>query len=232
MEKQDQNRQKVAGGLILIIAGVALLLRNSGMVPPHISYTFFGWPSILILVGIFNFAKGAVKPAIMLFLVGGFFITSRMFPAFNVFQFWPVLLIVAGIAFFFGNDGAGMGMFSTGKVSNQDLLNDVSVFGGNNKRIQSDSFKGGQIVCVFGGSELMLNESTIAPEGANIELVAIFGGAKITVPRDWTVRTEVVSIFGAFSDKRYSGSAEGVNPDKVLTIKGVTIFGGGELFTS
>jgi hypothetical protein len=42
------------------------------------------------------------------------------------------------------------------------------------------------------------------------------------------VQVEVVSIFGGFSDKRHSST---IDRDKKLIIKGVAIFGGGEIKT-
>ncbi len=74
--------------------------------------------------------------------------------------------------------------------------------------------------------EINLLQSTISKEGAHIELVAAFGGLNLIVPSDWTVKTEVVSIFGGFADKRILSA---VSPDKQLTVKGVCIFGGGEI---
>ena len=96
--------------------------------------------------------------------------------------------------------------------------------------MESQNFKGGEITAIFGGIEVQLTRANISDEGAVIEMTAIFGGLKLIVPRDWVIKVEVVSIFGGFTDKRLYSSP---NPtqNKVLYIKGVTVFGGGELIS-
>jgi len=65
-------------------------------------------------------------------------------------------------------------------------------------------------------------------EGKNvIDVVTIFGGAKMLIPSDWKVHIEVVSIFGGFADKRRSFEYSSAN--KELYITGIVIFGGGEI---
>jgi hypothetical protein len=59
-----------------------------------------------------------------------------------------------------------------------------------------------------------------------LECVNIFGGSSMIVPSDWNIVVEVVSIFGGFADKRVPTV---VDPTKTLIIKGVAIFGGGEI---
>jgi len=48
----------------------------------------------------------------------------------------------------------------------------------------------------------------------------------LVVPADWNVKVEVFNIFGAYADKRMASQ---IDYNKTLVIKGVTIFGGGEV---
>ncbi|HSG68738.1 MAG TPA: LiaF domain-containing protein, partial [Bacteroidales bacterium] len=105
-------------------------------------------------------------------------------------------------------------------------LQEISVFGGGERMIHADNFKGGEVISVFGGSKIDLTKTTLSPEGAEIEIVAVFGGSSLVVPSDWTVKMEIFNIFGGFSDKRMKVQ---VDPNKVLVVKGVAFFGGGEL---
>jgi hypothetical protein len=59
-----------------------------------------------------------------------------------------------------------------------------------------------------------------------IEVVFIFGGSTMLVPADWNIQVEVFNIFGGYVDKRISSQ---IDPNKTVIIKGVTIFGGGEV---
>lgn len=85
-------------------------------------------------------------------------------------------------------------------------------------------FKGGDIVNIFGGTELNLTQADITGK-VTIEITTIFGGTKLIVPANWEVKSEAVTIFGGLEDKR-SASVMNSNGDKVLVLKGTVIFGG------
>ena len=93
----------------------------------------------------------------------------------------------------------------------------------------SDNFKGGRLTSIFGGSEINLTNCKLA-EGKNvIDVFMVFGGNVLIVPPDWSIKIEVVSIFGGFSDKRHNFTDESKKENKELYIKGMAIFGGGEI---
>ena len=110
-----------------------------------------------------------------------------------------------------------------------DFIDDVSVFGGGHKIIHSDNFKGGNITAIFGGSEIDLTQCKLAPGENVIDVVIIFGGSTIVVPNDWDVITNVTPLFGGFSYKKSRYQSPGSEPAGTLVIKGVAIFGGGEV---
>ena len=56
----------------------------------------------------------------------------------------------------------------------------------------------------------------------------MFGGTKLIVPDDWQVKSDVLSLFGGFSDKRHIRPDE-VKENKILLLKGVVMFGGVEV---
>jgi predicted membrane protein len=112
---------------------------------------------------------------------------------------------------------------------NKDLIDDIAIFGGGHKVIQSDNFKGGNITAIFGGSEIDLTQCKLA-EGENvIDVVVIFGGTEIIVPRDWNVRTNVTPLFGGFSNKSRRDVSQPLDTTRSLVIKGLALFGGGEI---
>ena len=112
---------------------------------------------------------------------------------------------------------------------NKDVIDDIAIFGGGHKVIQSDNFKGGNITAIFGGSEIDLTQCKLA-EGENvIDVVVIFGGTEIIVPRDWNVRTNVTPLFGGFSNKGRRDASQPLDTTRSLVIKGLALFGGGEI---
>jgi hypothetical protein len=112
-------------------------------------------------------------------------------------------------------------------ASMDETIESVSIFGGVKKVVTSKNFRGGDIVCFMGGAEINLSQADIQGP-ATVEIVQGFGGTKLIIPPHWEIRSEAVAIFGAVEDKRppHPGSFD---PNKVLVIRGTTIFGGIEI---
>jgi len=105
-----------------------------------------------------------------------------------------------------------------------DYLDAVSVFGGVKKTILSKDFKGGEIVNIFGGAELDFTQADINGR-VIIDITQIFGGTKIIVPSNWQVVSDLAAVFAGVDDKRMKSTAM-PNSDKILVLKGVSIFAG------
>lgn len=133
------------------------------------------------------------------------------------------MFILLGVLLLIGRSRRGR--WSTSKTGSGEFTS-VSIFGGDSQRVGSEEFRGGDVVAIFGGPTVDLREAAVADPPAVLEIVAIFGGAELRVPEDWTVKTETVSVFGGVEDNRHHpGSAE--TPDLVVT--GISIFGGVEI---
>ncbi|MDB5136266.1 MAG: hypothetical protein JWP37_2869 [Mucilaginibacter sp.] len=105
-----------------------------------------------------------------------------------------------------------------------DYLDAVSVFGGVKKTILAKDFKGGDIVNIFGGAELDMTQADINGRVV-IDITQIFGGTKIVVPSNWQVVSDIAAVFASVDDKRMRSTAN-PNADKILVLKGVSIFAG------
>ncbi len=197
---------------------------------------------LLVALGLFIGLRHRFHGAawFVLLLVGGTFLVNDYFIDGDLRRhIWPLVLIAVGAFFIFrarqhprqshwhgGKAGQqGGGSSCTNETYSQDAYVDTtSIFGGCKKNILCKDFKGGDIVNVFGGTELNLTQADINGV-AELELTTIFGGTKLIVPSNWVVRSEAVTIFGGIEDKRQLAQATG-NPDKVLVLKGTVIFGG------
>lgn len=111
-------------------------------------------------------------------------------------------------------------------VNGDDVFEIVTVFGSAKRLVVSKSFKGGEIVSIFGGSEVNFIQADFQ-NIVEVEVVAIFGGSKLIVPSNWNVRSEAVAVFGGVEDKRDAHVIRDMN--KTLVLKGSTIFGGIEI---
>jgi len=112
---------------------------------------------------------------------------------------------------------------STIGSSPDDYLDTVSVFGGVNKTILSKSFKGGDIVNIFGGTELDFTQADINGR-VIVDITQIFGGTKIIIPSNWHVVSDIAAVFAGVDDKRLRGPA--LDDNKILVLKGVSLFAG------
>jgi predicted membrane protein len=116
-----------------------------------------------------------------------------------------------------------------GKTLDEDSIDDLSMFGGGQRMINSQNFKGGKVTSIFGGSQFNLKGASLAKGRNVIDVLCLFGGSKFIVPRDWDIKVEITSIFGGFSYKRNTDPNVVYDPSKQLVFKGVVIFGGGEV---
>lgn len=108
----------------------------------------------------------------------------------------------------------------------EDYLDATSIFGSSTKTIFTKTFRGGEIVNIFGGAEIDFTQSDINGQ-VIIDVTQIFGGIKLLVPPHWHVTSDTVSLFAGFDDKRKQKN--NLTSDKILTITGTSIFAGIEI---
>ena len=240
MEHHDGKGHIWTGFFLLAIGGLALA-RSMGVPIPN---WLFSWQMLVIAIGLFiGFRKG--------FRDGGWFVPVIVGGAFLANDYilqgdlrrhiWPLILIVIGAVFIFRprrkhcfNTKKNPGMqaetitpLSEESYTADDIIDSTSIFSGTKKVILSKNFKGGDIVNIFGGSEIDLTQADMTTP-AILEVTAIFGGATLIVPSNWAIKSEAVTIFGGIGDKRkIIPTTEG--PTKTLILKGTMIFGGMEI---
>lgn len=229
-------------GVFLLLIGVAALIRVS---VKDIPSWVFSWPTFLIALGIFIGLRHNFRGIawFVLLLVGGAFLYDRLNPDISMKQYiWPMILIIVGVFFIFRpkrrNWPQGSGKKNTNildcdpitgetKTSDEDFVDSTSIFGGAKKNIISKNFKGGDLVNIFGGTDLDLTQADFTGT-AVIELTTIFGGTKLIIPSNWSIKSEAVIIFGGLEDKRKMHNIS-ESTGKTLVLKGTVIFGGIEI---
>jgi len=241
MERQPQNfkrsgRAHLLLGIVLMFLGLFLIADLADIVPWRMRDFLFTWQALLIFLGlVFLSNKDNKGTGLILITIGSFFLLPRFFDLPNYWRslFWPSMLILLGLVVIFGSrrHGSGSTFFGGSRrrgSSSEDYLDDVDVFGGGDRIINSQNFQGGKITHIFGGSKYDMTNARLAPGNNNLEIVWIFGGSKFIIPEGWNVKVEVTSIFGGFSDKRVR-SIVVTDSDRTLVISGQIIFGGGEI---
>jgi predicted membrane protein len=218
-------------GVILVLAGLFLVIRNTGFFPGFIDNVIFSWPMLLVVIGLVLTLGATEKTAgIIIMAVGGFFMVPLIFrETFHMYNmFWPTIFIIIGVIFL-ATARRGWNIVKSKGVLGDDYIDYVNVFSGGERQVVSENFKGGKVSAVFGGIELDLTKAKLASGRSELEIACIFGGATIIVPDDWHVTVEVTPILGGFNDSRKLSPGRTVDPAKHLIIKGAVILGGGEI---
>lgn len=222
-------------GILLIIAGFILILRKTTVLPEPLDHfiddIIFSWQMLLIVIGVITLAGSDNKtPGIVLISVGGFFMIPELFTDFfrSFNFFWPALFIVIGVVLLINSKRLGKTLNYT-SGSKADMIDYVNIFSGAERQLITNNFLGGKVTSIFGGGEVDLTRSSLAPGDNVIEITCIFGGTTLIVPENWNVILNVTPILGGFSDSRRIGSDVIKDTTRSLTIQGTVIFGGGEL---
>lgn len=228
-------------GVFLLLIGVLALLRSFGVPLPTWLFT---WQMFLIGFGFFLGLKHGFRRGgwFIPLLIGAIFLANDYIFNGELRQhIWPVLLIIVGLLFITRKPKRfcppdqwrahkkkwaehKMMHFDRTNYNADNYVDSTSIFGGSKKNILSKDFKGGDMVNIFGGTELNFSQADIQGK-AELEITAVFGGATLVVPSNWIVQSDVVPIFGGIQDKRtIPPITEGA--DKILLLKGTIIFGG------
>jgi hypothetical protein len=226
---------KILGGLVILAVGLTLLLRQMGWI--ILPEWVFTWEAGLILMGIYIGARHTFRHPGWLIpvAIGSIFLVDDIMPGTELMPYiWPILIISIGLAMILSprkrhkNPWEKMGeKFAKMKTppTSQDYMETVCVFGSVKKNIISKNFRGGEIVTCFGGSELNLSQADINGKVV-LDMSQIFGGTKLVIPPHWEVHSEIVNVFGGLDDKRSLQNDFRTDPNKILVLKGSSIFGG------
>lgn len=225
MSTKNSFDLRQAIGIFIIVVGGLLILQNMDLLGFKISSWIFNWCSILILIGLIiistssNYAGGLVLITLGLIC--------------HMPELWPIVLIAVGFYIILRVRESSKNVESNlpkSEISGDgQKIDEVAIFGGGKKFFKVNNFMGGKITTIFGGLEINLLESKLEQGESTLEILAMFGGSTIFVPSDWEVRLDVISIFGGYSDNRKFLTKNSETPTNVLIVKGLVLFGGGEI---
>ena len=196
---------RIWGGIVAL-AGVLFLAGTLGFIHRNMLTLF--WPAVLILAGGVMLVRALERNQMLdQKRAGGNVGTAA----------------AAGGAT--TNDWTGNGRSSNAGSNSPNVVHEFAIFGGGNRRIDSQDFQGGSAVALFGGVQLDLRKAAMTTPEINIDVTAAFGGVEIKVPETWAVSMRVTSVFGGYDDKTHVPPMGTVKPP-VLVVTGAVIFGG------
>ena len=231
-ERHHLQNNRAIIGVVLVLVGAFLIMRNTGIFPGVIDHIVFSWPMLLVTIGlVITLGSSENKTGgIIVMAVGTFFLLPHIFrETFDFNLFWPAIFIIIGIIFIFSRRKGSWHGISTVSQVGDDFIDVINIFSGGERQIVSENFKGGKITSIFGGSEIDLSQAKLAPGISELEIACIFGGTTIILPADWNVKVEVVPVLGGFGDERKLTLGRTIDTSRQLIIKGAVVFGGGEI---
>ena len=252
--KRGKGKDGLGFAVFLILLGGLFLCFNTGIIDPIYRSLFISWQMLLIVIGLWSlFVKRNYGAGIILILVGSFFIypkLSFLFPEYfasfdiDIRTYWPVLLIIAGIALVIGSrfpnrrkrrmeqhikekmeewENCGKANFNS-----TDFIDKNLVFVGSEQIVLSNNFRGGEGNVMFGELIIDLRKAKLAEGSNQLELNALFGSVILYVSPDWNVDIRSSSFLASVEDKRYQNrSIE--NSYSTLIVKASAMFGSIEL---
>jgi hypothetical protein len=212
---------QVLFGALVVLLGVLLLLDSTNVAPTRSLLTYA--PSLFVLVGLWAFVqsgfRNVVGPAVLVVVAGAWQLVALGYATVSeLVVYWPVLVIAFGLSVVLGQYRSRV---ATTDDSHDSLF---AAFGGVERRNTSKTFVGADLTAVFGGAELDLRDAELTDRPARVNVLALFGGAEVVVPRDWNVKMDVLPILAGASDDRPRRESEHDEIDLIVT--GFTAFGG------
>lgn len=243
MRARGEHRSGVLPGAILVVIGTIILLDHLGIFPAYRLWSL--WPGALIVTGVVRLVECPRNRAlsVLLIVVGGLFLAANLgYLRLSWNEFWPIVLIAAGLAMILGRtplrfrlgttfipkSGSSSSSADTNIPPEAGAFTASATFGGVERRVSVNNFKGGTVSAFFGGVELDFRGADIEGEEATIYVDVLFGGIELVVPERWTVLHEGQSMFAGYSDETRPPLPDvpGAPPKKRLILRGHIVFGG------
>jgi predicted membrane protein len=229
-------RPGFVGAVLMIVFGTLIFFDNLGILPVNVFDAF--WPLVFIGAGGYFFLRTGsqvVRVWSAASVIAGVLLILDDFQIIrvNMATLWPLALIATGISMLvcrariseFTNRYTIGSNTATRPISNNVV--EFAIFSQVKRRIETQSFEGGDLSSVFGGIELDLRWAGISTPGriAVLEANAAFGAIELRIPETWRISLQGNAVFGAYEDKTIPPRPDPGSETPTLVIKGGTAFG-------
>ena len=214
-EKTNAQRSSVGAhfvAFVLIVGGMAYLLRNLGIIESEWVDQFISWQSLIILAGVCAILQRRYIGGVIMLLIGGYF----LFPEWNAFvsaqwhTYWPLLFVAMGLFLLFRRKDQKEHSSAPTIDLNVNKRTDVTdgfvycdtSFTSVQQVILDKVFKGADISILMSNIILDLSKTTLGKEETVIKVHSVCANVIIHVPANWVVRTDLMLFLAGNRDLR------------------------------
>ena len=223
-------------GIIFLLLGLYFLLNNFNLIPFRLPDFITSWQVFLILIGLLLLASRERRGGgVILVVIGIVFLLPEFFDISVgeiVRQFWPVAFVIIGVVLLFRRSQEKKTInYLDDERNDVEYIDETTILGGSDRLVTSNIFRGGKITTIFGSNEVNFVNAQLASGRHELDIFTLFGSTELTVPSDWSVKVDVTAIIGSFEDHRRHQTDVLADTSKHLTVKGLILFGSGELMS-
>ena len=230
-----ENRLPLTGrivfGFVVIALGVLFTLDNLGVL--EAGEILRWWPAVLVVVGISRLAglycRQKLVAGIVFTLLGSLLLLRELgFSTPNPWDFWPVLLVAAGLSMVIGalRRTRRADAPVTPGAETDSTFSTFVMWSGIERKVGSLDFRGGDVTAVMGGAEIDLRQARMPGGRAVIDVMVVWGGVELFVPADWKVTVEALPLMAGIEDATRAPAGETRGH---LVVKGLVLMGGVEI---
>lgn len=225
------NPVRTVVGLLVVALGLLFLAENLGFGEAGVWLDVF-WPAALATIGLAILLRPRPEGRIWgLVWIGAAGIVLASQRGWIEVDFWDLflplaLVVIGGRIAWRALSGRPRRSGRSAVVDGEGSVRSFALLSGNEVRVTSAEFRGGELGAIMGGVKADFTGAELAEEGAEVDLLAMWGGIEIVVPESWAVESRVVPLLGAYEDKTRPTAIE---DRRRLLLTGTVVMGGIEV---
>jgi len=223
----------IVPGLIVVAWGGLLMLRELGMISPHLRTLDF-WPLLLVGFGL-SVALRMRSVVSALFglaaaVIGASMLAQRLgYGVPSVGRFWPLAIVAAGLVIIWRGLTHRHDHYichrhdhdwgRSEEAASADVLERSVTMGSVKLTADSQQLKGAKLSATMGELKVDLRGAAIAGEQAAVDLALVMAGLELYVPSSWRVVSDVSPFMGTVED-RTDPRPDAAGVQKTLVLRG------------
>jgi len=217
---------------LLIAVGILIILSNLNIISVE-SLMKYLWPSLLILIGLYNLVRDRRIQifSVILIGIGTIYLLNELDIIVVTFRqimmyFWPVLLILIGFNLLFSRPRKIRPIEPSNKPRHTSNQREYNAFLNSvNEQVNNTSFEYSSINSVFASAEIDYSMIEFKNDSASIEINSVFSSVLVKLPSGVRINLSGSPILGDITDK----SMGDPNSTKTLNVNFTCILGNIEI---